>query len=70
MAEKIYKEGDVVHFHGVKGKIYHIVETYRMNVLSVKTLSKRNSDGVYVGENFSLAQYRDGSLEMINEELT
>ncbi len=66
---KMLKQGDTVNFEGVKGKVYNIVETYRKNILSVKTIDKRRAKGVYVGNSFSLAQTKDGSLELINSNI-
>lgn len=62
-----FREGSNLSFHGFKGTIVQITETYRKNVLVLK-LKEQPKTGKYRNqkiERIGLFEYPDGTLEFM-----
>ena len=63
-----FKEGNRLSFHGFKGTIIKITETYRKNVLVLK-VSEVPKNNPYTGNNvdtIGIFEYPDGTLEFMS----
>lgn len=63
-----FKEGDRMSFHGFKGTIIKITETYRKNVVVIKVseLPPRNPFPGRKIESIGIFEYPDGRLEFMS----
>jgi hypothetical protein len=63
-----FKEGNRMSFHGFKGTIIKITETYRKNVLVLKCTDVPKSNPYTTGpvQTIGIFEYPDGTLEFMN----
>ena len=63
-----FREGERLSFHGFKGKIIKITETYRKNVVVIKVdeFPARNPFPGRKIESIGIFEYPDGTLEFMS----